>query len=607
MIIHNAKKPHLQDYPEAGKVFDLQKMTLKPAAVALAKGVMFPAALLEENTEVYKQSPDTVTRVGSPDEDSHLIFDFGVEWVGDWKMEVQAEKESKLEILYGEDFDEAQAEWPYGCQWYRRPCDAFELEEGSHRLSNPGRRAGRYLHVKIAAGGLVKVNQLEVLHRNYPVQERGHFSCSDTRMNRIWNIASRTTRLCMQQFYEDGIKRDGILWAGDYRIQFLCNLFPFGDYDLARKSLYLLAACQTENGAIPANAFTAGGCQPPHGLDYMPYAAGHCWILPTYCGEWLSSVCEYYQFSGDEGTLDRLWDAVVRQVRFLAKEMDWDNLKMVDDYLTDNQYDIDADWWGALAHLHGVIYKGVRDVSLLAQQRKDSEAQEQCSEVMKEMARRLNENLEGNQRRFFSDDPARPEDRPSLQSQAAVCLSGLMESSEECRAILKRVLEHPEKRHPVSGYQQFWVQEALWHFGLKEEALRMARDWYGHHLDMGAATCWEKLDIVHGERPTINYSVSQCHGWSAGTNYQFPRYILGINPVEPGWRRVVLEPWLADLEWAEGGVSTPAGQIYVHWERRDGLQGRIEIPEGMTAVVRSGHSGENIELSAGSHNIHLPY
>lgn len=40
----------------------------------------------------------------------------------------------------------------------------------------------------------------------------------------MWRVGTTTTKLCMQQFYEDGIKRDGLLWLSDDRVQFLCNV-----------------------------------------------------------------------------------------------------------------------------------------------------------------------------------------------------------------------------------------------------------------------------------------------------------------------------------------------------------------------------------------------
>ena len=43
------------------------------------------------------------------------------------------------------------------------------------------------------------------------MKDLGTFSCSDALLNDAWAISRRTLKLCMQGFYEDGVKRDGML------------------------------------------------------------------------------------------------------------------------------------------------------------------------------------------------------------------------------------------------------------------------------------------------------------------------------------------------------------------------------------------------------------
>jgi len=70
------------------------------------------------------------------------------------------------------------------------------------------------------------------------------------------------------------------------------------------------------------------------------------------------------------------------------------------------------------------------------------------------------------------------------------------------------------------------------------------------------------------------------------------RVVLGIQPAEPGFKRVRIEPHLGDLKWVEGSYPTPLGLIQVRHERQaDGsIKTRGTVPPGMT--VENARPGE---------------
>jgi len=61
--------------------------------------------------------------------------------------------------------------------------------------------------------------------------------------------------------------------------------------------------------------------------------------------------------------------------------------------------------------------------------------------------------------------------------------------------------------------------------------------------------------------------MSLCHGWSAGPTYSLPAHVLGVQPLDPGFAKVLVEPRPADLAWATGEVPTPQGLVGVTWTR----------------------------------------
>ena len=262
MTQKNQEYPYLHCYKDKIKDFSLAETICKPHKAVSSKRTVF-----EGDTS---ESIGTMTLSGRCGK-AEVILDFGRELVGHAELYLKADHKTEISVFYGEDYPEAAREEPYQSDWYIRPVDTFALKEGQQTLRTKGRKAWRYLKIQLSqCDAEVQILDVTAVLVHYPVQNIGRFSCSDEQLNQIWQMCAYTTKLCMQQFYEDGIKRDGLLWIGDYRMEFLNAWYCFGDAELARKSLYLFAASQRADGAIPACAGKSGGHQHPDNIDYMP-------------------------------------------------------------------------------------------------------------------------------------------------------------------------------------------------------------------------------------------------------------------------------------------------------------------------------------------------
>jgi hypothetical protein len=56
---------------------------------------------------------------------------------------------------------------------------------------------------------------------------------------------------------------------------------------------------------------------------------------------------------------------------------------------------------------------------------------------------------------------------------------------------------------------------------------------------------------------------SDCHAWSVTPGIAFLQWILGVQPLQPGFATIRFAPSLGPLEGAEGSVATPAGTVRV--------------------------------------------
>ncbi len=123
-------------------------------------------------------------------------------------------------------------------------------------------------------------------------------------------------------------------------------------------------------------------------------------------------------------------------------------------------------------------------------------------------------------------------------------------------------------------------------------------------VTMGATTIWERWDsmlpdgtINPGEMTSFNhYALGAVVDW-------MHRTIGGIAPAEPGYAKVLVAPQPGGgISWARSALQTPHGRVAVSWTQEDSgaLQLEVEVPEGVTAVVRFPGETER-ELTGGTH------
>lgn len=104
----------------------------------------------------------------------------------------------------------------------------------------------------------------------------------------------------------------------------------------------------------------------------------------------------------------------------------------------------------------------------------------------------------------------------------------------------------------------YFTFEALFRIDKADIAIKVIkRDW-GEMLKRGSKTCWETF--INDEK---RWTRSICHGWSASPAIYLLSDVLGIKPLEPGFRKFQVKPNTGGLRWVKGSIATPFGPIYV--------------------------------------------
>jgi hypothetical protein len=128
-----------------------------------------------------------------------------------------------------------------------------------------------------------------------------------------------------------------------------------------------------------------------------------------------------------------------------------------------------------------------------------------------------------------------------------------------------------------SPFALFFLLECLAKNGRFEDIATIIRREWGDMLNKGATTFWEQLGSTR----------SHCHAWSAAPTYFLSRYVLGVHPTSAGFKTVLFEPYLLDLNFAKGVMPTPLGDIKIHWTRNTSeFILTIEKPTSITSCLR---------------------
>lgn len=104
------------------------------------------------------------------------------------------------------------------------------------------------------------------------------------------------------------------------------------------------------------------------------------------------------------------------------------------------------------------------------------------------------------------------------------------------------------------------------------------RSWR-HMVESGTTITWEAWDQKYKSNQDWN------HAWGAAPANLLPRWVLGAQPLAPGWSRVLIRPNPGQLQSAAGKIPTPRGPIGVSWQHAATFKLALTLPAGVAAML----------------------
>lgn len=499
----------------------------------------------------FKLATEPMNAVSTEKKDKGLLVDFGKETMGFVRFH-QLKGKGQLNIYYGESPEEALS------TTHCETLDRFDIDNSSAKdFTVEDSKAFRYIYIEKDAE--LSFDSVSMLYEYLPLEYRGQFKCNDKLINKIWDISAYTMHLTSREFFIDGIKRDRWIWSGDAYQSYLMNYYLFFDSPSVTRTMLNL------RGKDPVTSHTNTI------MDYTFY--------------WFMGIYDYLQYTGDREFIEQFYPRMQSLIDYCLSRRNENGMMegLAGDWVFIDWADFTMSKSGEVSFEQLLFCRSLETMALCAEIMKDSENQKKYESLAKDLKDKLFSAFWSSDKKAFvhnRENGNMSEQVTPYTNMFAVLFNYLDEN--KTAEVKENVLLNPDALKITTPYMRFYELEALCALGEHNHVLKEIRDYWGGMLNLGATSFWEKYNpnengtehlAMYG-RP---FGKSLCHAWGASPIYLLGKYYLGVKPETEGYKEFTIQPILGDLEWMEGSVPTPNGDIKVYMDKE---QIKVSASEG---------------------------
>ena len=491
-----------------------------------------------------------------------FLLDFGRELQGGIQMVTgrSSQKEVKVRVRFGESASEAMCDiTPENGATNDHAIRDFQLTLPWLGVAEIGNSGFRFVRIDLEEPNVeLNLKELRATFGYRDIPYLGSFQSDNERLNEIWMTGAYTVHLNMQEFIWDGVKRDRLVWIGDLHPELMTVNTVFGYNEVIPKSLDLI------RDTTPLPSWMNG--------------------ISSYSIWWLLIHKDWYLYQGNldylkqqKAYMTALLDHLMTKIDANGKET-LDGTRFLDWPSSPNVKGVDAG-------LQALMVMAMDAGQEMALAMGDRELASRCAKASKKLKKYT------------------PDHNQSKQGAALMALAGLMKAEKADKEVLS-----VGGAKNFSTFYGYYMLEAMAKAGNYQGAMDIISEYWGAMLDLGATTFWEdsnidwmenaartdelvpegKVDVhsSYGGYCYVGFRHSFCHGWASGPTAWLSRYVLGVQVLEPGCRKVKIEPHLGNLNRVEGSFPTPYGVIRIKHEKQANgkVLSDIQVPEGVELV-----------------------
>ncbi|MDR1172719.1 MAG: alpha-L-rhamnosidase [Bacteroidales bacterium] len=495
-----------------------------------------------------------------------ILLDFGREIQGGIQLVTTAAGKQtpvKIRVRFGESVSEAMSEIG-GAQGATNDhaMRDFTMELPWLGVAEIGNSGFRFARIDLVEPNVtLSLKEINAIFTYRDIPYLGSFRSNDERLNRIWLTGAYTVHLNMQEYIWDGIKRDRLVWLGDLHPEVMTVNTVFGYNEVIPKSLDLA------RDITPLPGWMNGMC--------------------SYSLWWVIIHHDWYRYQGNlaylkeqQAYLSDLLNLLLTKVDATGQEKLDGGGRFLDWPSSPNEKGVDA---GLQALMVITFRAGAELCSVLG----DKALATKCSETASLMQKRV------------------PDHNQLKQAAALMALADIVPARKANDEVIQA--GGPKGFSTFYGY---YMLEAQAKAGEYKAAMDNIRQYWGGMLDMGATSFWEDFDLdwtknaaridelvpsgkkdIHADYGAYCYKNlrhSLCHGWASGPTAWLTAHVLGIQVLEPGCKKLSIEPHLGDLQWVEGSFPTPYGVVHIkHTKDASGkVKTDVRAPKGVKIVKK---------------------
>jgi len=558
--------------------------------------------------------------------DPFIILDFGRPVFGFPRIEFKAPARAVVELTYTTQLVDGRAPC---LELASRFGDAYIAREGEQLWQLFEGRPFRYLQVvfrnvadqlSVNPGDVagykdllkkndrpIKVKSISVVSYEYPAEVKGGFECSDETLTKLWKAGVDTVYLQMEDtFVMDGV-RERLLYGlfGEMEQSHLAIYAGFGDISITDHHFRQTTRMQLPDGQFPF--FMQGGrSSPGFPKPEMPLGAGNSMTLLNYMPFYGQAVRSRYWYFGKDGFLEEHYPALVRLAGWCERHIDENGLL----------YNLPGWLWfdwvknevrGANFETNAVYYKMLTDMSEMAgwlELPKDEKKWAMRAERVRNSLRNLHWNSTAG---LFADSVINSGQSPIFtelanafallygiadDGQAGLIVKRLMDSRYDemmaddnryCHLYLQKRLKDPNVQISCASPLYFYyVIAGLTKAGAADTAIKYLSERFEVMMQAEFPTlteCWPEPGAEHSGNASI-------HSGAGGVVWYLSTQVLGIQPLQPGFRWCRIEPKCGHLRYAKGMLPSVRGDIAVSWKKERSLFTLdVELPGNLETEV----------------------
>ena len=428
-----------------------------------------------------------------------------------------------------------------------------------------------------------------------PADYQGYFLSSSDAFNTMYYDGAYTEQLDMQPAgingaaepsVLDGAKRDRAIWSGDLGIegQGIADTLGSNGNNYVKQSLLTLITSSKQSGGLNADTLFVTG---PYSNSYSSWT--------------LDAATEYYRNTGDTAFAQQILPWLEGQLSYDATLTDGTGLIVTGPSISTTSGGYDWDFYdgaktGVVTAYNELYYRALRDVAYIEAGLGNAGTAASDNQTADQVRSAINANLlnpaTGTYYLSESDHTTLAQD-----ANALAVLFGIAPRDDVPKLLTAlKTLWGPHGSEPYTGttysnlispFITAFEVEADYKAGDTADAERLLHLTWDQMIDprnpFFTGGMWENI----GPDGTATESrTSLAHGWASGPTPIMTSYVLGIQPVKPGYQTFTVAPHFGSLRWAEGAVPTPYGHISVRWTR-DGhrFSLTVSVPPQATAYV----------------------